>query len=127
MYCLVGLAGVHRFLYAGNGLHTLCLLYTSQFCDFIGKRVLLFGILCVKCCITGVRQLPQHIILINFANQLFQFSGPFLRGGKAFALLGYIGGLLGGLCFLNSADKFGPVILGILRDSPCLLYTSRCV
>ena len=32
--------------------------------------------------------------------------------------MGYIGGLLGGLCFLNSADKFGPVILGILRDSP---------
>ena len=23
MDCLVGLAGVHRFLYAGNGLHTL--------------------------------------------------------------------------------------------------------
>ena len=29
-----------------------------------------------------------------------------------------IGGLLGGLRFLDSADKLGPVIPGILRDGP---------
>ena len=29
-----------------------------------------------------------------------------------------IGGLLGGLRFLDGADKLGPVILGILRDGP---------
>src|SRR5699024_774861 len=31
---------------------------------------------------------------------------------------GYVGSLLGGLRFLDSTDKLGPVILGILRDSP---------
>ena len=32
--------------------------------------------------------------------------------------MGYIGGLLGGLCFLYGTDKLGPVILGIFHNSP---------
>src|SRR5699024_3068653 len=95
---------------AGNGLF--------QFRDFRIESVLLFGILCVQGLIPGVRQLTQGIVLINFANQLFQFTGPLLGGGQPFPLLGYVGGLLGGLRFLDGADKLGPVILGILRDGP---------
>ena len=41
-----------------------------------------------------------------------------MGGGQPFPLLGYVGGLLGGLRFLDSADKLGPVILGIFRDGP---------
>ena len=54
----------------------------------------------------------------HFANQLFQFPGPLLGGGQPFPLLGYVGGLLGYLRFLDGADKLGPVIPGILRDGP---------
>ena len=52
------------------------------------------------------------------ANPYFQFSGSLLGGGQPFPLLGYVGGLLGGLRFLDGADKLGPVIPGILRDGP---------
>ena len=97
-------------LIAGNGLF--------QFRDFRIEGVLLFGVLCVQGLIPGVRQLAQGIVLIDFANQLFQFPGPLLGGGQPFPLLGYIGGLLGGLRFLDGADKLGPVISGILRDGP---------
>ena len=41
-----------------------------------------------------------------------------MGGGQPFPLLGDVGGLLGGLRFLDGADKLGPVILGILRDGP---------
>ena len=79
---------------------------------------MLFGVLCVQGLIPGVRQLAQGVVLIDFANQLFQFPGPLLGGGQPFPLLGDVSGLLGGLRFLDSADKLGPVILGILRDGP---------
>ena len=97
-------------LIAGNGLF--------QFRDFRIESVLLFGILCVQGLIPGVRQLTQGIVLIDFANQLFQFPSPLLSNGQPFPLLGYVGGLLGGLCFLDGADKLSPVILGILCDGP---------
>ena len=89
-----------------------------QFRDFRIKGVLLFGVLRVQSLIPGIRQLAQGVVLIDFANQLFQFPGPLLGGGQPFPFLGYVGGLLGGLCFLDSADKLSPVILGILRDGP---------
>ena len=76
---------------------------------------MLFGVLCVQGLIPGVRQLAQGIVLIDFANQLFQFPSPLLSSGQPFSLLGYVGGLLGGLRFLDSADKLGPVILGKSR------------
>ena len=41
-----------------------------------------------------------------------------MGGGQPFPLLGYIGGLLGGLRFLDGADKLSPVIFRILRDGP---------
>ena len=41
-----------------------------------------------------------------------------MGGGQPFPLLGYVGGLLGYLRFLDGADKLGPVIPGILRDGP---------
>ena len=97
-------------LIAGNGLF--------QFHDFRIEGVLLFGVLCVQGLIPGVRQLTQGVVLIDFANQLFQFPGPLLGGGQPFPLLGYVGGLLGYLRFLDGADKLGPVIPGILRDGP---------
>ena len=97
-------------LIAGNGLF--------QFRDFRIEGFLLFGVLCVQGLIPGVRQLAQGVVLIDFANQLFQFLGPLLGGGQPFPLLGYIGGLLGGLRFLDGADKLGPVIFRILRDGP---------
>ena len=97
-------------LIAGNGLF--------QFRDFRIEGVLLFGVLCVQGLIPGVRQLTQGVVLIDFADQLFQFPGPLLGGGQPFPLLGYIGGLLGSLRFLDGADKLSPVILGILRDGP---------
>ena len=97
-------------LIAGNGLF--------QFSDFRIEGVLLFGILCVQSLIPGIRQLTQGVVLIDFANQLFQFPGPLLGGGQPFPLLGYVGGLLGDLRFLDGANKLGPVILGILRDGP---------
>ena len=97
-------------LIAGNGLF--------QFRDFRIEGVLLFGVLSVQRLIPGVRQLTQGIVLIDFANQLFQFPGPLLGGGQPFPLLGYIGGLLGGLRFLDGADKLVPVIFRILRDGP---------
>lgn len=74
--------------------------------------------MCVQGLIPGVRQLAQGVVLVDFANQPFQFSGPFLGGGQPLSLLEYVSGLLGGLCFLDGADKLGPVILGILRDGP---------
>ena len=97
-------------LIAGNGLF--------QFRDFCIKGVLLFGILCVQGFIPGIRQLAQGVVLIDFANQLFQFPGSLLGGGQPFPFLGDVGGLLGGLCFLDSTDKLGPVIFRILRDGP---------
>ena len=41
-----------------------------------------------------------------------------MGGSQPFPLFRDVGGLLGGLRFLDSADKLGPVILGILRDGP---------
>jgi len=79
---------------------------------------LLFGVLCVQGLIPGVRQLAQGVVLIDFANQPFQFSGPLLGGSQPFPLFRDVSGLLGGLRFLDSADKLGPVIPGILRDGP---------
>ena len=97
-------------LVASNGLF--------QFRDFRIESVLFFGVLCVQGLIPGVQQLAQGVVLIDFANQLFQFPGPLLGGGQPFPPLGYVGGLLGGLRFLDSADKLGPVIFRILRDGP---------
>ena len=42
----------------------------------------------------------------------------FKINGQPFPLFGYVGGLLGGLRFLDGADKLSPVIPGILRDGP---------
>ena len=41
-----------------------------------------------------------------------------MGGGQPFPFLGDVGGLLGGLRFLDGADKLGTIIFGILRDSP---------
>ena len=41
-----------------------------------------------------------------------------MGGSQPFPLFRDVGGLLGGLRFLDSADKLGPVIPGILRDGP---------
>ena len=51
----------------------------------------------------GNRQLTQGVVLIDFANQLFQFPSPLLGGGQPLPLLGYVGGLLGCLRFLDGA------------------------
>ena len=67
-------------LIAGNGLF--------QFRDFRIESVLFFGVLCVQGLIPGVRQLTQGIVLIDFANQLFQFPSPLLSSGQPFPLLG---------------------------------------
>ena len=96
-------------LIAGNGLF--------QFHDFRIEGVLLFGVLCVQGLIPGVRQLTQGVVLIDFANQLFQFPGPLLGGGQPFPLLGDVGGLLGGLRFLDGADKLGPVMNTSIQSS----------
>ena len=82
-------------LVAGNGLF--------QFGDFRIEGILLFGVLCVQGFIPGVRQLTQGVVLIDFANQLFQFPSPLLGGGQPLPLLGYVGGLLGCLRFLDGA------------------------
>ena len=41
-----------------------------------------------------------------------------MGGGQPFPFLRDVGGLLGGLRFLDGADKLGPVIFRILRDGP---------
>src|SRR5699024_5523238 len=101
---------------AGNGLF--------QFPDCRIEGDLLFGVLSVQRLIPGVRQVAQGVVIIEFANQLFQCPGPMLGGGQPFPLLGYVCGmvgclgLLGSLLFLDDADKLSPVIFRILCDGP---------
>ena len=49
------------------------------------------------------------MIFIDFADQLFQLSGAFLRHSQPFFLLGYIACLLCSLRILNGLDKLGTV------------------
>ena len=57
-------------------------------------------------------------VLIDFANQFFQFSGSLLGSSQTPALFRYIGTLLSNLRLLNSVNKFRPVISRIFSDSP---------
>ena len=77
-----------------------------------------FGILCIKRPISCIRQLAEGIVLIDFANQFFQFSGSLLGSSQTPALFRYIGTLLSNLRLLNSVNKFRPVISRIFSDSP---------
>ena len=104
------LCGFLALLIAGNSLF--------QLRNFNLKCVLLFGILCIKRPISCIRQLAEGVVLIDFANQFFQFSGSLLSSSQTPALFRYIGTLLGNLRFLNSVNKFRPVISGIFSDSP---------
>jgi len=97
-------------LIAGNSLF--------QLRNFNLKCVLLFGILCIKRLISCIRQLAEGVILIDFANQFFQFSGSLLGSSQMPALFRYIGTLLSNLRLLNSVNKFRPVISRIFSDSP---------
>ena len=58
------------------------------------------------------------MIFIDFADQLFQLSGAFLRHSQPFFLLGYIACLLCSLRILNGLDKLGTVVLGIVCNRP---------
>ena len=97
-------------LVAGNSLF--------QLRNFNLKCVLLFGILCIKRLISCIRQLAEGVVLIDFANQFFQFSGSLLGSSQTPALFRYIGTLLGNLRFLNGVNKFRPIIFGIFSNSP---------
>ena len=92
-------------------------LYGHQPC-WISSENLLFGILCIKRLISCIRQLAEGVVLIDFANQFFQFSGSLLGSSQTPALFRYIGTLLSNLRLLNSVNKFRPVISRIFSDSP---------
>lgn len=72
------LCGFLALLIAGNSLF--------QLRNFNLKCVLLFGILCIKRPISCIRQLAEGIVLIDFANQFFQFSGSLLSSSQTPAL-----------------------------------------
>ena len=68
-----------------------------QLRNFNLKHVLLFGILCIKRPISCIRQFAEGVVLIDFANQFFQFSGSLLGSGQTPALFRYISTLLSNL------------------------------
>ena len=67
--------------------------------------------------ISAVGQLPQNVVLIDFAEQDFQLGNSLLCCGKACPLFPDLCGLLAGLRFLHHTDKLGSVMLRILGNS----------
>ena len=94
---------------------TVIMLYSSSVLPQLTSRA---GRGCIKRLISCIRQLAEGVVLIDFANQFFQFSGSLLGSSQTPALFRYIGTLLSNLRLLNGVNKFRPVISGIFSDSP---------
>ena len=77
---------------------------------------LFLAVLCIQSGISGIRQLAQDVVLIDFAEQDFQFIQSVLCCDQPVSLLFYIGSKMTVLCFLHHTDKFGSVMLCILGN-----------
>ena len=80
------------------------------------QRILFLCILGIQSGISGIRQLAQDVVLIDFAEQDFQFIQSVLCCDHPVSLLFYIGCKMTVLCFLHHTDKFGSVMLCILGN-----------
>ena len=85
-------------------------------CDFSRKSRLFLAILCVQYLIPAIGELAENVVLIDFANQDFQFRAALPGSGKSSALSLDFCRFLMRLCFPYHADKFLTIKLCIFGN-----------